>query len=74
MKLFYFGWHEHGTNFAIIPAETKEEAIEKYNEAAKEKDIKEEKSWGRPLGKYEKYSNFPIIEEIEGCIYWDNHD
>ena len=74
MKLFYFGWNESGTNFAIIPAETKEEAIEKYNIAAKEKDIEEEKYWGRPLGKYEKYSNFPIVEEIECGIYWENHN
>lgn len=43
MKLFYFGWHKHRISFAIIPANTKEEAVEKYNAAAKEKDVEEEK-------------------------------
>lgn len=74
MKLFYFGWHKHGTNFGIVPAETKEEAIVKYNEIAQKKDKEQEESWGRSLGKYEKFSNPPIIEEIEEGIYLDNHD
>lgn len=74
MKLFYFGWREHGTNFGIVPAENKEEAIEKYKAIARAKDKEKEEDFGRKLGKHESYSNPPIIEEIIEGIYLDNHN
>ena len=43
MKLFFFGEYKDGADFAVVPAETKEEAVEKLK-VAKEAEL--EKIYG----------------------------
>ena len=79
MKLYYFGKQKHGTDFAIVPANSKEEAIKVLKEARKKEleDLYEE----FPSYKEEKEENRPyfglenqICEEIKNGVYFDNHD
>ena len=79
MKLYYFGQKQHGTYFAIVPAESKEETIEKLKEA-REKELedvyaeypfyKNYKEENRPYFGLENY----LCEEIKNGVYFDNHD
>lgn len=87
MKLYYFGEHSvgdvytvpSGSDFAILAANSKEEAIEKFK-IAREKEIQRmckkgifDSEW-RDVGGPFTYSGLEDhCEEIPGDVYFDNH-
>ena len=79
MKLFFFGEYKDGADFAVVPAETKEEAVEKLK-VAKEAEL--EKIYGiRPFYKDWDEKKRPLYgiesgpcHEIEGGVFFWNMD
>jgi hypothetical protein len=79
MKLYYFGKEECGTDFAIVPADSEDEAIEKLRETREK--VLEELYISHPFYKLYKDENKPyfglencVPKEVKSGVYFGEHN